>query len=75
MKSLISKSEFSQQFPFLYIVVILVPLFTYLSLLVILYYLVLSSILVSRDRVILFVCFFVCILRKVKCSKYIFIST
>ena len=75
MKSLISKSEFSQQFSFLYIVVILVSLFTYLSLLVILYYLVLSSILVSRDRVILFVRFFVCILRQVKCSKYVFIST
>ena len=50
INSLISKSEFNQQFSF-YIYILL--------LLVILYSQVLSGILVSGDRVILYVCFFV----------------
>ena len=65
INSFISKSEFNQQFSFLYIYLLL--------LLVILYSHVLSGILVSGDCVILFVCvFFVYILRGVKC-KYIII--
>ena len=85
LNSLISKSEFSQQFYFLYaivilfyliidviIVIVIIFLFIYLSILVILYSQVLYAILASGDRVILFVCFFVYILHEVKC-KYILI--
>ena len=43
-------------------------LFTYLSILAILYCQVLSCILVSGDRVIVFICFFVHILHEVKCK-------
>ena len=50
INSFISKSEFNQQFSFLHICLLL--------LLVILYSQVVSSILVSGDRVILFLCFF-----------------
>ena len=60
INSFISKSEFNQQFSFLHI---------YLLLLVILYSQVIPDVLVSGDRVILLVlCFFVYILREVKCK-------
>ena len=65
INSLISKSEVNQQLSFLHIYL--------LFLLVTLYFQVLSSTLVSDDRVILFACvFFVYILREVKC-KFIII--
>ena len=60
MNSFISKSEFNQEFSFLHYLLLL---------LVILYSQVLSGIMVSGDRVILFLCvFFVYILREVKCK-------
>ena len=59
MNSLINKVEFSHEFTFLYIIIIILfILFTYLSISVLSYSEVLSSILVFSDRVILFACFF-----------------
>ena len=72
MNSLISKLEFSQQFSFfihLYYFIYFIYPFIYFS-----YYIIPGTFqyMVSGDRIILFACFFLCILREVKC-KYMLI--